>query len=245
MIQFNLLPDIKLEYIKSRRTKHMIILVSVLVSGAAIFVLALLFTVVVVVQKKHLNDLNHDVTRLTQDLKNKPDLSKILTVQNQLVNLPGLHAKKPVATRLFGYMTQVTPAQISIEKLDVGFDDSTMTISGATDSLNSVNVFIDTLKFTDYTIVSDSTNTSDTNSTNTISPTNSIKAFSAVVLSAFSRDDQVQGGGVSYTITLKFDPTIFDSKNNIDLIVPSQITTRSETEKPTNLFQNNSNTNGQ
>lgn len=226
MIQFNLLPDVKLEYIHARRVKYLIILGSFLVSAASIFVLVLLFTVVDVVQKKHLTDLNNDVKKYTSQLKNTPNLNKILTVQNQLSNLPTLHDKKPVTTRLFDYIGQFTPAQISISKLDIKYTDSTISINGAADSINTINTFIDTLKFTNYSI-GDSTDTA--------------KAFSEVVLATFGRDDK----GASYNINLKFDPAIFDSKNDIKLVVPKQITTRSETEKPTDLFQPNSDTKGQ
>lgn len=225
MIQFNLLPDIKLEYIRTKRSKRLIILGSVLASAAALLILVLLLLIVDGIQKKHLNDLNKDVSTMTHQLQNTPDLSKVLTVQNQLKNLPALHDKKPVATRLAGYLGQITPAQISISQLEVDFTGSTIHIIGAANSLGTVNTFIDTMKFTTYS-VGDSTN--------------SQKAFSEIVLSSFGRDDK----GASYEINLKFDPLIFDSKSDVKLNVPKQITTRSETEKPTDLFQPNSNTNG-
>ncbi len=226
MIQFNLLPDVKLEYIRAKRTKQLIMLISFIVSAVAITVLVLLFVVVDGVQKKHLSDLNKDVSTMTKKLKDTKDLDKVLTVQNQLVNLPALHDKKPVATRLFNYLGQITPSQISIAKIDVSFTDSSMTITGAADSIKTVNTFIDTMKFTTYTAGD---------------PPVTAKAFSDVVLTNFGRDDK----GASYTINLKFDPAIFNSKTEVKLIVPQQVTTRSETEKPTDLFQPNSNTKAQ
>ncbi len=223
MIQFNLLPDVKLEYIRARRSKHMIVLISVAVTAAALAVLILLFLAVNVFQKKHLGDLNRDVSTLTKELKDTPDLNKILTIQNQLINLPELHDKKPVVTRLYGYIGQVTPAQISISKLDIDFATSTINVTGAADSINTINTFIDTLKFTNYS-VGDSKETT--------------KAFSSVVLLNFGRDDK----GASYQTTFKFDPLVFDVNTDVKLHVPKQITTRSETEKPGDLFQPNSNT---
>jgi hypothetical protein len=175
-------------------------------------------------QKKHIHDLNKDVTKYSTELKNTKDLDKILTIQNQLNYLQGsnnLHNKKPVVSRLFNYLTQITPAQISIAKLDVSFTDSTMHISGAADSIAIINTYVDTLKFTKYTVGDD---------------TNSTNAFSAVVLSGFGRDDR----GASYEINLKFDPVIFDNQKETKLAVPQQITTRSEVEKPADLFQPNS-----
>ncbi len=224
MIQFNLLPDVKLEYIRAKRTKRTILLSSILAGGAALFILILLFFVVNVLQKQHLKALDKDISNMTTELRNKADLSKVLTVQNQLSKLPALHDERPVATRLFGYIGQITPAQISIAKLEVNFTDSNFVITGAADSLGTVNKFIDTLKFTNYTYTEEG-----------VEQTKS--AFSEVVMTTFGRDDK----GASYIISLKFDPVIFDSKTqDVKLIVPNQITTRSETEKPTDLFQPNS-----
>jgi hypothetical protein len=54
-----------------------------------------------------------------------------------------------------------------------------------------------------------------------------------VVLSDFTRTDKE----ATYTITLSYNPVIFDSASNVVLTVPKIISTRSETEKPTELFK--------
>lgn len=217
MIQFNLLPDVKLEYIKAKQTKRTAILTSVLICGVSFGVLLLLFTSVNIIQKKHLSDLNKDIKTYSDQLNNTKDLNKILTIQNQLTSLPALHDKKAVASRLFGYLTQVTPAQATISKFDVDFSANTMTISGGADSLSTVNKYADTLKFTTY-------KTADGKEGN---------AFSDVVLATFSRSDKT----TSYELNLKFDPVIFDNAQDVKLSTPRIISTRSETEKPTDLFQ--------
>src|SRR5690349_3135220 len=114
MIQFNLLPDVKLQYIKARRTKRAVMVMSVLVGGTALTIMVLLFLVVNVFQKKHLNDVNKDIKSYTNQLQQTPNLSKILTVQNQLQSLPDLFNKKPSVGRLFTYITQTTPSDITI-----------------------------------------------------------------------------------------------------------------------------------
>jgi Tfp pilus assembly protein PilN len=221
MIQFNLLPDIKLEYVKSERTKRVVVAASVLVSAGALFLLILMFLVVNVFQKKHMSDVNKDIKSYSTTLQNTKDLAKILTVQNQLQSLPNLHEQKPVTSRLFGYLSQVVSAQVNIAKLEVDFDANTMTFTGTADSLNSVNTFVDTLKFTTY-------ETEDGSITGK-------SAFTSVVLSEFTRTSDK---GASYTITLNFSPDIFDVSKDVKLVVPpGKITTRSETEKPNDLFQ--------
>jgi Tfp pilus assembly protein PilN len=223
MIQFNLLPAVKLDYVKTKRNKRLTVLASVLVGGVSLAILAILFIAVQGAQRKYSRDLSKDIKAESAKMESIPDLNKILTIQNQLNSLPSLHDKKPAASQLFTYLKQVTPAKVSIANLQIDFDAQTMTITGSADSINSVNIFVDTLKFTTYTASGGS----------------STNAFSDVVLSSFGRDDK----GASYSITLKFDPVIFDTTKQVTLTVPQgKITTRSETEKPEALFQPLSNT---
>jgi Tfp pilus assembly protein PilN len=215
MIQFNLLPDVKLEYIKARRMKRSVMLISGLVTAASLALLIVLFVGVIVFQKKHMNDLSADIKRDTAKLESVQDLDKILTVQNQLSSLPALHDQKPVTSRLFTVLPQVTPQKVTISDLNLDFEAQTLSIKGTADTINTVNKFVDTLKFTDFKAGEEQK-----------------RAFSDVVLATFDRTDKA-----SYEIMLKFDPGMFDSKNQISLVVPNIITTRSETEKPEALFQ--------
>lgn len=221
MMQLNLLPDVKLEYLRSMRTKRLVIGVSLLVAAASLAIVLILVSIVYVFQKKNMSDLNNDIKIYTGQLEKIPDLEKVLTVQNQLKALPGLHEKKPVASRVFGYMTQLTPTSASISQFDIDFKESTMKITGTANSLDAANTFIDTLKFTTY---------QKGNEKASASPP---KAFSEVVLSQFTRSPNA----ANYTITLKFDPEIFNGASTIRLAVPRIISTRSVTEQPTDLFQ--------
>ena len=150
MIQLNLLPDVKLEYIKAQRSRRLVFSVSVLVTIASVALLLLLLSVEGL-QKKHLSDLNNDISSETSKLQNEPQINKILTVQNQLESLTALHAGKPAATRLFDYLNQVTPANVNITDFSIDFTKQTTTVTGTSDSLSSVNKYVDTLKFTTYT----------------------------------------------------------------------------------------------
>jgi len=220
MIQFNLLPDVKLEYIRARRTKHSVLLIASLVAGASLSVMIILFLAVNGLQKKHLSDINKDIKTYTKKLESTTDLGKVLTIQNQLKSLPALHNQKPVTSRLFVYISQIIPAQISIASMDVDYAAHTMQFEGSADSLATVNTFVDTLKFTTYSTKDGS-----------ITAKN---AFSSVVLSSFSRSDKE----ANYTVTLTFNQDIFDSSKDVIMTVPpGKITTRSETEKPADLFK--------
>lgn len=218
MIQFNLLPDIKIQYLKAKRQKHVVILISIVASVAMSALFILLLTTVFVLQKKNISDLNKDIKTSSNKLQGVQDLNKILTVQNQLGALTTLHDKKVVSSRLLDYLTQVTPATASVSKLEVDYSLNTMTIDGNAAALNVVNTYTDTLKFTKYV---------------TGESTDEKNAFSDVVLKSFTRDAK----NTTYSISLKYDPLIFSGSKQITLKVPKIITTRSETDKPSDTFQ--------
>jgi len=219
MIQFNLLPDIKVQYIRARRQKHLVVLGSTVAIIASLVFIVVLVSIVFGVQRKSIADLSSDITAAANQLKGTQDLTKMLTVQSQLTALPALHNEKPSASRIFGYISQSTPADVTISRLLVDFTGQSMTISGAADTLETINTFADTLKFATFRTAGQSDN--------------ELHAFSNVVLATFGRDTK----GASYTITLNFDPTIFSETEDITLTVPSKVTTRSQTEQPGALFQ--------
>ncbi len=226
MIQLNLLPDVKLEYIKAQRYRRLVLSVSALVSAASIILLLLIISAIGL-QKKHLNDLSRDIASESSKLQKEPQIGRILTVQNQLEGLTALHAAKPATSHLLDYLNQVTPATVAISNFKIDFALQTATITGSSDALSSVNKYVDTLKFTTYNLGGSS------------SSTTTSKAFSNVVLTSFGLTTQTSNDGrpATYTITLAYDKAIFDITKTVTLSVPNLTTTRSERESPTDLFQ--------
>lgn len=227
MIELNLLPDVKMEYIKAQNLRRMAFTISGIVAVASIVVLGLLISVGQL-QKKHLNDLTADIKSDSSTLKGKPQINKILSVQNQLNSLTTLHAAKPATASMFTYLYQVTPSNISISSLDADFTQYTMTISGSADTLSDVNKYIDTLKYTTYKAEDGSKGA----------------AFGNIVLSTFALSDKAQAGTkpASYSINLNYDPKIFDITQKIELKVPTKTTTRASVDNPPDLFQSSGST---
>lgn len=216
MIQFNLLPDIKLEYMRARRTKRTVMFVSSAVSIAALSIFVVLVVGVKVVQRQHIDNLTDDIKVSSTNLRNTENLNEILTIQNQLNSLAGLHEQKVATTRLLDYVRQFTPQNVSISSFDIDYVESTVTVTGAAPTLVDVNRYADTLKFTKF-----------------LAEGNTELAFSEVVLSSFGKSDK----GASYTITFKYDPGLFDNTKLVLLQVPADtITTRSQ-DKPELLFE--------
>ncbi len=234
MIQFNLLPDIKLEYIRTRRLNRLITVVSVLVTALAVLITVVLFINVKVIQSNHLNNLKNSIKSSTTRLQSNTNFNKILTVQNQLASLPALNNQKPLVSRLIGFgsnpgfLSSITPNSVSLGSITTSFTTHTLTLQGTATNVYAVNQYVDTLKFTKYYI---NGNKAD-----------ELNAFSAVTLSGFGA---VQSGSTSYSITLTFDPNLFDSTKQISLDVPNIITTRAEIDTPAVLFNGTTGNNSQ
>ncbi|MEI7521899.1 MAG: hypothetical protein WCJ86_00315 [Candidatus Saccharibacteria bacterium] len=222
MIQFNLLPDVKLAFIKARKLKRLVMVGAASVTTVSLAAVILLFIFVNVAQKKHLSDISKNIASNENKIKGTKDLDKILTIQNQLNSLTALHDGKPVASRLFGYMNLITPANVSLSTLSIDFASGALTVGGTADALSTVNKFVDTIKFTTYTIDGQTT---------------SKKVFSSTVLSSFAKTTK----NSTYSVSTIFDPLIFDANTKLSLTVPKVISTRSETEKPDALFQQQDN----
>ena len=250
MIQFNLLPDVKLEYIRARYRKRMIVGVSVITGALFFSIFLVLFLFVRVSQTHYMKALSKDINNKLSEIKQTPDLDKVLTIQNQLNSLPSLHDKKVITSRLVEFLGQLTPTLATISDVELDYDAGTMNIKGNANSLETVNKFADTLKFTKYRTATD--------------PVGENKAFKDVVLKSFSIETLANGAGKSVVYELNFGfeplvaivdgesktiaPNIFAVKLNVkddkitnptklvELIVPNIISTRSETEKPTELF---------
>jgi hypothetical protein len=221
-IQFNLLPDVKLNYIKTKRIKQMVISVSLVLSIISIVIFLFLLFTVDVFQKKNMSDLNKDIKTYGAQLQKTPNLNQILTVQGQLSALTGLHDQKVASSRAFGYIQQFTPSTATISDFKIDYTADTISITGQAPSLDVVNTFTDTMKFTTYS-------TSDKSVTNQ-------KAFKNVVLSSFARNNDA----ATFTITTSFDPVIFSNTETPKLTVPNIQSTRSSVDQPSVIFKQNS-----
>ena len=222
MIQFNLLPEVKIKYIKARRQKRMVMLIAFIVSAGSLAVVVLVLSYVYLIQGAQIGNLNDKITRSTNSIRAKKgqvdDINKVLTVQNQLTSLDNLHESKPSTSRIFEYLSKVTPSQVTISKLAVSNIEGAeiMSIQGSTDTLETINRFVDTLKFTTFETG--------------VEGDKKKQIFTEVVLTSFSRDK----AGAAYSLDLKFDPIIFNQAYpTTGLVVPEGlITTRSELGRP-------------
>lgn len=149
MIQLNLLPDLKKEYIKAQKTKSTVIGVSILVTIGALGLSALLFVYVTFLQQIQINMATDDIAKKESQLQSVNGIDKYLTIQAQLAALPDLHNNKGSYDRLFTYLGVINPSapnNVAINNLQLITDERAMILTGTTQSFETLNVFVDTLK---------------------------------------------------------------------------------------------------
>lgn len=223
-IQINLLPDIKMQTIKQQRARGLVTSVATLatLASAALFLIMLL--TVYGVQRQQLSSAEKGLNAAKSQLENTPNLTKILTVQNQLAALSGLHQNKHISSRVFKYLTEVTPSNAQVGRVSIDFKTNSLQLDGTANNHHTVNTFVDTLKFTKFKI-----------GANPERP-----AFTSVVESSFG----ISSVGASYTLEMSFDPQLF-SNTVLDargrpvmpvLSVPKTTTTRSILKDPANVL---------
>ncbi len=225
-VQFNLIPDSKYGQVKSDKQRKTLLRLAFLTAAALAGIFVLLLLTTQVVQKKQLSDAQGNIQEANNKLQAVPNIEQEITVQNQLLTLPRLHSAKHITSRLGSYLTQVTPADVKIGRVVLDLSRNTMIIGGTAKSQHSVNVFIDTLKFTTYSIDGQ----------------DSKAAFPSVVENTFS----VTNNAATYELAVQIDPTLF-SNNLVDsnglhisptLTVPKLTTTRSAIDDANNSLFN-------
>ncbi|HET7528800.1 MAG TPA: PilN domain-containing protein [Candidatus Saccharimonadales bacterium] len=198
-VQFNLLPDSKLQLDKAERTQHLVYTIAAIATVFSVVLLLLMLLVVDVMQKKMMDSAGTKVDAASKQLRDL-NIDKVVTVQNQLQALTGLHQNKHITSRIFDYLPKVTPPGVSINKLDLDLAKNTLNISGTAGSQKDVNTFVDSLKQATFKVGGSA----------------AAPAFQNVVESGFS----ISGKSVGYSIDMGFDPQLFsnnlkDSQGNI------------------------------
>jgi len=126
MIEINLIPDVKRELLKAQRARSIVISASILTSIIALGVVVLLLVYIYGVQAVRGSYLDGQITSKGQELAKIDDLSKILTIQNQLSTISDLNGRKVMGARVFDVISAITPrnatpsfSQITVTPTDV------------------------------------------------------------------------------------------------------------------------------
>ena len=134
MIQINLIPDVKREYLHARRTRDIAVSVSILVSiGAAGVVGIMLLFLSTQAAREYLADLT--IKNEYETLSGVENLTDMVTIENQLSLISQQHAKKSMDSRLFSILQAVNPVapnQVAFTTVTLDPVGKALTLEGQT-----------------------------------------------------------------------------------------------------------------
>lgn len=154
MIQVNLIPDVKYQLLKARSLRIKIIsictLVSIIAGGAVILLSVYVFGVQTVASVLADKATNTEYERLNE----VQDLSKILTIQDQLGQISSLEDKQVQSSRLFKMLNAALPSgenEITYSTLKLNTEESTFAIEAeALNGYEALEVFKKTISQTKF-----------------------------------------------------------------------------------------------
>jgi len=170
MIEINLIPDVKRELLEAQRMRNTVITVAIITSIAVGAVVILLAFYIYAVQGARSAYLDSKIDEKGQQLSKVDDLSKILTIQNQLAKISEYNDQKIVTSRIFDAMSAITStgnepvsfSQISISPGGATTDDTEAALSegaggmllfeGQTASYTSMEAFKKTIENTSIVV---------------------------------------------------------------------------------------------
>lgn len=209
MIQINLLPDVKLEFLRSQRNKRNVFSSAIIASLVLVGITLLLALHVYVNQTLHTKRLQSDINKLVTEFEAIEDLDTILTIRQQLIALPPLHGAKPAVTRLQGFLGKLVPNNIDLSEVSLNFSDQSLRLSGNGTSSKVVNKFADILKNA-YVSYGDGSTLA--------------LAFSGVEFDIGITAEN----SVNFDSQMKFNPELFNLANKtVDITIPNIVSTQS------------------
>lgn len=157
MIEVNLIPDVKREYLRAQRMRNSVISLSILVSIIAGATVALLIVYVgTQTAREWLAD--RSIKEQYSKLSSVEDADQIVTIQNQLSQLSSMHNNKMINSRIFSVLEAVNPPapnDIKMSTVNLDPSETRLTIEGsaansfaATDMLKKM-ILNTKIKYTD------------------------------------------------------------------------------------------------
>lgn len=228
MIQLNLLPDVKKEFLRAQSARRKTIAISILVTIIAVGLTVVVAVYVYAIQNVIMYAQTQDIKGKSAQLSGIKDIDKYLTIQNQLAQLSDLHGQKDDFSRLLDFLPRLNPAapqNIVLTNLDVSATEHTVTFKGRVADYGSLATFTDTLKNATFTYQTDGVIHDATN------------LFTAVKTDSAALDKTETSSGVSFSVVATYDPAVFKQQNTaIQVTVPNKETTDSVVSSPQAIF---------
>jgi len=248
MLQLNLLPDVKKEFLKAQRQRSLVMTISIIASVAAggiVVILGLVMGGQLVQKNLTTNKINEHVATIEKAQEDK-QLNEYLTIQNQLSRIDNLKESQAMYSRLFDYLKQLNPASpnnvelnsVIISSLGDGAEaefagGNTIELQGTVANFEALDVYKTTLSLTTATYSEGGKSDKDDKGDSVKEP-----VFSAITV----RDAgllQTDNGEmkVSFTINVVYNPAIFNINNaDVTLKVPQETTSDADRNAPSSIF---------
>lgn len=130
MIEINLIPDVKLEYIKARKARSKVVTIAVIAGIISLVVVVLLVIYAYGVQTVRNVVADNTIKSENAKLEQVKDLPEMLTIQNQLATLPELNSSKSIYSRLFDVINTTIPTTIQMSQFAIDSETQTITFDG-------------------------------------------------------------------------------------------------------------------
>lgn len=149
MIEINLVPDVKQELLKAQRVRSTVITFAIMVGLIAVGIVIALAFYVFAVQNVRGALLDSSIKDKSQKLSDVSDLSKSLTIQNQLTKISSLNDAKKVDSRIFDVLNAIIPPapnDVQLSDVTIDSENKVITMNGqAQNSYAAVEVFKKTI----------------------------------------------------------------------------------------------------
>jgi hypothetical protein len=149
MIEINLIPDVKQELIQAERIRSMVISSSIIIGLVAAGIVILLSAYVFGVQAVRSTIADEGIKKGSAQLATVEDLSKVLTIQNQLTKINALNDQKKIDSRVFDVLAAIIPEapnDVKVSNVSIDAANSKITIDGqASQGYAALEVFKKTI----------------------------------------------------------------------------------------------------
>jgi Tfp pilus assembly protein PilN len=150
MIEINLVPDIKQELLRAQIIRARVIFGSVAIGIVSVAVVILLVIYVFTFQTVRSGLADASIEQGSDKLAAVTDLTKTLTIQNQLTKISVLNSDKKIDSRIFDVLNAIippSPNNIQISNLAINSSLELITIDGqAANSYAAVEIFKKTIE---------------------------------------------------------------------------------------------------
>lgn len=136
MIEINLVPDVKQEFIHAQKMRNTVITFAIIISIAAVGVLAVL-GLLYGTQAMREQFARDEIKKQFASLRSIENLDDVLTIQNQMSKIASVHDKKTVDSRLFDILTAINPSapnNVKIASVLLDPKENTLRIEGSAEN---------------------------------------------------------------------------------------------------------------